>query len=64
MLPDPESGKNPENPIYAIPRIGGRRMKDFFKDCCKNLRAKEKEGNANESQINIFGAGAWHVAEQ
>lgn len=39
-------------------------MKDFFKDCCKNLRAKEKEGNANESQINIFGACAWHVAEQ
>jgi hypothetical protein len=32
MLPDPESGKNPENPVYALPRIGGRRMKDFFKD--------------------------------
>lgn len=39
-------------------------MKDFFKDRCKNLRTNEKEGNANESQINIFGACAWHVAEQ
>lgn len=39
-------------------------MKDFFKDYCKNLRTNEKEGNANESQINIFGTCAWHVAEQ
>lgn len=33
-------------------------MKDFFKE------SNEKEGNANESKINIFGACAWHVAEQ
>lgn len=39
-------------------------MKDFFKDYCKNLRTNEKEGTANESQINIFGARTGHVAEQ
>lgn len=61
MLSDPAPGKNSANPVYAIPRIGGRRMKDFFKDYFRRFLIGAAVVVASAATVGLAILTAWLV---